>query len=97
MSESVKQFSFRLPEDSLYSIKKAALERRTSPAELVKQVLEDWWKTQPEGKTGPLFPLEEGDAPESPQVTPTKASPKKAAAKESNAPLAKSPKKGAKR
>ena len=63
MSEVIKQFSFRIPEDSFYALKKAAIERRTSPTELAKKVLSEWWQTQPEGKAGPLFPEEVESSP----------------------------------
>jgi hypothetical protein len=56
MADTIKQFSFRMSEDSLYALKKAAVERRTTPTELAKKVLADWWQGQPEGKAGPLFP-----------------------------------------
>ena len=79
MADSIKQFSFRMTEDTLYALKKAALERRTTATELAKKVLSDWWASQPEGKSGPLFP-EETSATTSEQSTP-KTAPKAAAAK----------------
>lgn len=94
MADTIKQFSFRITEDSLYALKKAAIERRTTPTELAKKVLADWWKTQPEGKLGPLFPEETTE-----EATPvaTKEAPKKTAAKEADAATTfkKAPKKSA--
>lgn len=77
MSDTIKQFSFRITEDSLYALKKAALERRTTPTELAKKVLGDWWQTQPEGKLGPLFT----DDTQGEQSTPKKSPAKKASSK----------------
>lgn len=82
----LKQFSFRLSEDALYGIKRAALDRKTTSVAMVKSVLNDWWATQPEGKKGPLFL--EGDTLEasepSPPKTAKKATTSKATAKKAS-------------
>ena len=82
MADSIKQFSFRMTEDTLFCLKKAALERRTTATELVKKVLSDWWDKQPEGQLFPLFPPEETTTEQStPKTAPKAAAAKKAATK----------------